>query len=787
MNRLTSSIALFLFCAGLTLGIALASWLSILPTAIGAFIGGGVVAWLGRKAPKRDRIIAIFILLIATSLGAIRTWTIGPGANSVANDTGHRVIIEGLVTSTDLTDTGVNYTVTDLSIDGTSRDDKTLVRAPISSTAIIGDRIQTACSLDKPEAFDGFAYDRFLLAKSIYAICAPSAAPFIIENPDVNTIRVQFWKFVGATHSFIDSRTRAILPEPQATLLLGLLIGENSFSETWKTAFKKTGTSHIVAASGYNVAVVAELALIALVTLGLYRKQAFPLVIIAIGFFVILAGAGAAVIRAGVMGILALTARHVGRHTSPRNIIALTVAVMLVIEPRLLRDDVGFQLSIAATIGLILLTDRITPLLKDIVPSTFGIRESLASTIAATIATLPITLISFGALSTVAPLVNMLVLPFIPYAMSLGALAIVGTSILPHLGVWLALPSWTALVTMTSIIHAFSRLPFAYIPLHPSTGIALSFIAFLLVILIIKKLPQAFERELDSLQWKNALAILGVFALLFAGNLTLIAVHADKFHPATIHVWMFDIGQGDGILIDTPSGDIVIDGGPTRFGMVEHMATVRFPWERHLDAVIATHPHADHIIGLIGLIKTYSVDEILDNGSIYSSPSEEALTSGPPPSQGGAGGGRSIATSTHTPWSLGPDTSLKILWPTDTTMDTISSNVHERSIVALLQVGSKTMLFTGDAEADVESKLGNIGHIDILKVGHHGSDTSSSLPFLENITPSFALISVGKANTYGHPSPFTLGRLESIGSKIFRTDLLGDIRVDMTADDILLK
>ena len=108
-------------------------------------------------------------------------------------------------------------------------------------------------------------------------------------------------------------------------MLLGLLIGENSFSDAWSEKFQITGTSHIVAASGYNVAVVAELALMLLVTLGLHRRQAYPIVVACIVTFVVIAGAGGAVIRAGIMGILVLTARHLGRHASPRNILAVTI------------------------------------------------------------------------------------------------------------------------------------------------------------------------------------------------------------------------------------------------------------------------------------------------------------------------------------------------------------------------------------------------------------------------------------------------------------------------------
>ncbi len=779
----TPSWILFIACLGVGVGIGFASWLPIIPIVIGAVVSASVLFWMARFIPKKDQILLVGVLVIGIVLGAARYWSVGPSANSVANDVGHHAVVEGLIIGADLGDAGVTYTLTDIAIDEVYRDDKLLVRAPISATAIIGDRISTACSLESPQPFDGFAYDRFLAAKSIYTICSPSAAPFIVNDDRVNTIGVRWWKGIGAIHEFVEERVRSILPEPQATLLLGLLMGENSFSEAWKTIFRQTGTSHIVAASGYNVAVVADLAMILFITLGLYRKQAFPIVVFMIGGFVIIAGAGAAVIRAGVMGVLALTARHIGRHTSPRNIIALTIAVMLLVEPRLLRDDVGFQLSIAATVGLIVFTDRIASLLKR-VPTLFGIRESLASTLAATISTLPITLVSFGSLSVVAPFVNMLVLPFIPFAMAFGAGAILVSSIIPSIGVWIALPAWTALVTMTGIIGTFARIPFSSVPIPPSIAIIVSMIGLATAASMIRKLHPVFERNLDSWHWEHVRMILVGFVALFVINIGIIGFHGERWNTSGVHVWVFDVGQGDGIYIDGADRDIMIDGGPTRFGMLEHLALVRFPWERHLDVVIATHPHADHIVGLIDLLKTHSVDEVLDNGMMYPAPSAEAF--------GDVSSSlRRRESEGGVSWSLSSDSTLKILWPRDSTSDLNADNVHARSVVAILQVGEKKMLFTGDAEADIEARLiGNsnlAGGIDVLKVGHHGSDTSSSLDFLEMLKPQFAIISVGADNHYNHPSPFTVGRLEFVDAEIFRTDQRGDILVDLANDDVSVR
>lgn len=780
----------FLACLGVGFGIGFASWLSIVPIAIVTIGFIGILFWLTRSIPQRDRALLIGVFAIGILFGVGRYWSVGPGEHSIANEVGRKVVVEGRIIGADLNDDGVTYTADLLSIEAHSnsaRTDRILIDAPISSTGKIGDRIRAACVLEEPKAFDGFAYDRFLAAKSIYAICRLSAAPFTFA-PAGPSMSDGFYMAIGSIHDFVDHRVRSILPEPQATLLLGLLMGENAFSDTWKTAFRETGTSHIVAASGYNVAVVADLAMILLVALGLYRKQAYPIVVFMIGGFVIIAGAGAAVIRAGVMGVLALTSRHVGRHTSPRNIIALTIAVMLIVEPRLLRDDVGFQLSVAATIGLIVLTDRIAPLLKR-VPTSFGVRESLASTLAATISTLPITLVSFGSLSIVAPFVNMLVLPFIPFAMAFGAGAILVSSIVPQIGVWIALPAWTALVSMTGIIGTFARIPWASVPIPPSIAVVISMIGLAVAASMIRKLHPAFERDLDSWHWEHVRFMIGAFIILFVVNIGIIGFHGERWNTNGVHVWVFDVGQGDGIYLDGADRDIVIDGGPTRFGMVEKLATVRFPWERHVDVVIATHPHADHIVGLIGLMGTYSVDEILDGGMAYAASAAEALTETPPPAKGEPEGVETAHRGIS--WQLGSHATLKILWPPDATTDLSASNVHARSVIALLQVGDKKMLFTGDAEADVEAQLLNDPHlvdgITILKVGHHGSDTSSSLDFLQMLQPEIAVISLGADNSYKHPSPFTVGRLQSVGATIYRTDQKGDIRIDIAEHSVLLR
>ncbi|MEK9155269.1 MAG: MBL fold metallo-hydrolase, partial [Patescibacteria group bacterium] len=292
---------------------------------------------------------------------------------------------------------------------------------------------------------------------------------------------------------------------------------------------------------------------------------------------------------------------------------------------------------------------------------------------------------------------------------------------------------------------------------------------------LVRNLPKSYERDIDAWQWSRFCFVLCLMVGLFVLNIGVITWRSGRLNTESVHVFVFDVGQGDAAYIDGKEKDVIVDGGPTRTGLLENLSQVRYPWERHIDAVIATHPHADHVIGLIGLIGTYSVDEVVTSGVVHQEAGAEAfssITSSPV-----------IASATKQSWELSSEANLEILWPKNETDDLVSSNVHRRSIVLLLKVGEKSMLFTGDAEADVEKDLGDIGKIDVLKVGHHGSDTSTSQEFLNFINPDLAIISVGEGNSYGHPSPFVLARLSALGAEVLRTDQGGSIRVDFQNDD----
>jgi len=242
-----------------------------------------------------------------------------------------------------------------------------------------------------------------------------------------------------------------------------------------------------------------------------------------------------------------------------------------------------------------------------------------------------------------------------------------------------------------------------------------------------------------------------------------------------LKIYFLDVGQGDAIFIETPNGNqVLIDGGPDD-KVVQELAKVMPFYDREIDIIVATHPHSDHIAGLISVLERYDVKNILQAREDYNSPvvpvwleavrNEEA-------NEMEAVSGRVI--------DLGNETTLTIIHPFVSVAGTLLKNPHDAVVVSILKYGSFEVILTGDMEAKVERRLILSGYdlkSDILKVGHHGSKTSTTSEFLSAVFPELAFIQVGTKNRYGHPSTEVLSRLENFGIKYYRTDLDGTIKV----------
>ena len=249
-----------------------------------------------------------------------------------------------------------------------------------------------------------------------------------------------------------------------------------------------------------------------------------------------------------------------------------------------------------------------------------------------------------------------------------------------------------------------------------------------------------------------------------------------------LEVDFLDVGQGDTILIKSPFGqNILVDGGPD--GKVVEQLGKKLPfWDKQIDLIVLTHPHDDHVTGLTEIIKRYDVRKILYTGVVHDAPNylawlEEARNKKIP----------LALVDRPQVIKLGENCELDVLFPQKSFIGQGIENLNNSSIVAKLFYGQTSFLLTGDAEIAVEKDL-LAASVDlksqVLKIGHHGSDTSSSEEFLEAVKPKFAVIEVGKDNDFGHPNLRILKRLERIGAEIFRTDLDGTIKFESDGMEI---
>lgn len=239
-----------------------------------------------------------------------------------------------------------------------------------------------------------------------------------------------------------------------------------------------------------------------------------------------------------------------------------------------------------------------------------------------------------------------------------------------------------------------------------------------------------------------------------------------------VKIYVFDIGQGDAIFIDGKQ-QMLIDGGPDA-AVLERLSSVMPWWDRSINYVVNTHPHADHLTGLLPVLERYHVDHVLDADEGYNTPEFYEYVK--------LAGDRRDLVSAGDVIDLGQGLTLKVLWPESTYNQAVLEDPNDGSVVMLLTYGDTSMLLTGDAGIAEENSW-DVGDIDILKVGHHGSDTSTSQELLDRIKPEVGIISVGQPNDYGHPSSFVVDRLIRAGVKVFRTDLDGSIKVKTTGGE----
>lgn len=334
-----------------------------------------------------------------------------------------------------------------------------LVRTNLYPEYFYGDILKISGNLETPEpriGGAGFDYQSYLAKDNIFLIS---------RNPEITLLNrpesLNFYGYLLILKSNFIAIIDKILPEPKASFLAALLVGaRKTLPDDLVSAFNRTGTSHIVAISGYNISIISIMIMNFLGYLFLPRRLIFWIVLVCILMFTLIAGAGASVVRASLMGSLLVLAGREGRFYQVTNAIVFAGAAMLFFNPYLLRYDAGFQLSFLAALGLIYLAPRFNIWFSDL-PNFLSFRTNLSATLSAQIMTFPIIFWEFGRVSLIATLANILILPAIPTTMLFGFLAGLSGFISLKIAEILILPAWLLLSYQIWIVKFLSLVPFA--------------------------------------------------------------------------------------------------------------------------------------------------------------------------------------------------------------------------------------------------------------------------------------------------------------------------------------
>lgn len=398
---------------------------------------------------------------------------------------GKKVVIEAVVADEpDIREKNIKYTLGKLYLlEGQQR----LVGNILMTTRLYprfyyGDAVRLTCSMQEPKPFDGFAYDVYIAQYNIYSLCYyPSSITYL--GKEEKAPLQQFKRYIFLAKNNFIVHLKNILPAPYSGLLAGLLIGDTSYLPTYlKQQFIDTGTIHIVAISGYNITILAGIFLFVAPYLYIKRRIAWCVIIPVLIIFVVLTGAEASVVRAAIMGIVAALATEGGRVSDVGRLLVLTGVIMLLVNPFLMRFDVGFQLSFMATIGLVYGTPFFEKALamgkeKFIAPLFLGKRKKVGkiyslfvrvgravlqplkhaaiSTICATMAVAPVLAWHFGRVSFISPIVNTLILWAIPFAMALGFVAALASYLFLPLGIVFGFGAWLLLEYIIEVVQFF--------------------------------------------------------------------------------------------------------------------------------------------------------------------------------------------------------------------------------------------------------------------------------------------------------------------------------------------
>lgn len=716
-------------------------------------------------AYKRVSILLFFVLVLSS--GVLRFYQASESQktateNIISLSEWEKIALEGQVISISKNSKGktrLDVQVTSTHIDNQLRSEekfKTRILWDLSKIVELGAELimtGTIVPVSEPRNPLAFDYSEYLSRRGIYT--------------QVKADSVLGYSDMESSFSWLSVRKKAlqivdeIFTEETAPIAKALLLGyKNELEGETRTAFARAGLSHIMAVSGLHVGLVVAPFWIIIPLFWTKRwgsEIGLAALILLLFLYAGITGFSTSVIRASVMAVFLTYGKLFSKRSNSINLTAVAALLILVVDPKQL-FEIGFQLSFSAVLTILL----VMPVIQAKLP--YPIRTKWYGTplmvmiisVVVQVGLYPLQVYYFGEVSVISPIANALFVPFLGLIVPLSLVAILLSVLFPYLGMIINYPSELFLQLMSNFVEKVSGFDWAWFTASLPSG--LFFFCWIALILTVA------SWRVPKVRWKMvSLTLLSVMVLQ---GITLI----QKLQPAELKLIVFDVGQGDANLVKTPNNKhILIDTGVWQpggnAGEQIILPYLKAAGINKLDAVILSHPHADHIGGIISIMEEIEISHIYNSGYVYDSRLYElyqkrAKELNIPVTSVSAGDKLEIDKSVLM-LVLGPEGSPK------------GSDPNQHSVVINMIYGESEFLFTGDAGEDQEERLvenyGDLLDADFLKVGHHGSKTSSETFFLKKVTPDIATVSLGKNNRFRHPHKEAVTRLNETSARLYYT------------------
>jgi competence protein ComEC len=692
------------------------------------------------------------------------------------NDRDYDLLITGyLVEPPDYRDayTNLRLNVTNVDTGDGNLDARGLILIRVSSnqTYGYGDILRLRGKLQTPPENEDFSYRDYLAAKNIHSYMS-SAEVTVLPGRGGNPIVAALYALKQRSLETI----YRIFPDPESSLLAGILLGvDTGLTRDLQQAFKNTGTAHIIAISGFNISIIAGI-FFALFSKVLGPRRGTALAILGIIFYTFLVGADAAVVRAALMGSLALFARQVGRRQVALNTLFLVAAVMCIWNP-LYVWDVGFQLSFFATLGLILYGTPFSEFANRLIARYFpaSTAEKIAElfsefvllTLAAQLTTIPIMAYHFQRISLVSFIANPFILPAQPAVMILGGLAVILSLIWLPLGQVAAWIAWPFAAYTIRMVELFDRVPHGMIFLGKvSIWFAILFYAALLSLTFGWS---GFREWVRSLGQRAGAVGVGSVLVILSIALLLVSRAAVAIPDRLLHITFLDVGSADAILIKTPSGkSVLINGGPSVTILSDELGRRISSFDRKLDWLVIASTDEEQVAALPRVLERYPPGQVLwsgnEQGSFSSRVLDEYLTLQSIPI--------TIAEKDQS-LNLGEGATLRVLAAGSRGSVLL---IEWQNFRALLPIG---MSF----EALDELRNGaSVGPVSVLSLADSGYAPSNPPEWIANLNPELMILNVAAGDVNGLPDGDVLESVKDYS--LLRTDQNGWIEITTNGEQM---